>query len=57
MTYRELLSKLQAMTQDKLDDDVTVYFESHDEYFAVNSLNVQDGDDVLHDGHRYLSAG
>ena len=55
MTYRQLLKVLQEAEDARLDDDVTIYDASEDEFFAVESVNVQLEDDVLDEGHIYLS--
>lgn len=52
LTYRELAHLLKNMHPDHLDDTVTVLYE--EEFLPVDHCFVQQGDDVLDDGHYYL---
>ena len=54
MTYRELKNQLDNMTDEALGQDVTVYLEDEDEYFAIMKTGLCD-DGVLDDGHLYLA--
>ena len=55
MTYRQLLEVLQAMPQDRLEDDVSVYVCDSDEYYPVEQVSITDDfSDVLDPGHIYL---
>ena len=53
MTYRELLEVLRDMTPEELDHTITIC-DSEGEMFAGQIL-IAKGDDVLHDGHLFLS--
>jgi hypothetical protein len=53
MTYRELLDRLEGLSDDELDSDVTVYDYEMDEYFPSTDLTFS-VDDVLDDGHPIL---
>jgi hypothetical protein len=54
MTYRKLIDRLNGLSEEQLNQDVTVYDPRLDEYFAVNSLSFSKDDDVLNKGHSYL---
>lgn len=57
MTYGELrnfLNALEKTNPTRLEDTVTVYLRGQTEFFPVLHVDVQDGDDVLDDGHVYL---
>jgi hypothetical protein len=56
MTYAELIAELQSLDPARLQDTVTVYVSSQDEFYAVNEFQiaVSDDNDVLDDGHAYL---
>jgi hypothetical protein len=53
MTYRQLLAALQELRPENLDNDVTIYITSDDEYFAAKGCGICD-DGVLEDGHPFL---
>lgn len=54
MKYRELKEKLNSLSEEQFEMDVTVY--KGDEYFALNSFHIESEDDVLDAGHPVLSA-
>lgn len=62
MTYAKLLERLQALTQEQLAQDVTVYDMDSDETYALQDMDVAGQeragmaapDGVLDDGHFYL---
>ena len=54
MTYRQLLDYLQAMSQERLDDNITIRDTDSDEYIPVQAIEVVDVPDVLDKGHVYL---
>ena len=56
MTYAELLNTLYEMPKDRLEDDITIYIESMDEYFAVTGSDIanEKTNDVLDNGHFFL---
>ena len=56
MTYAELLNTLYEMPKDRLEDDITIYIESMDEYFAVTGSDIanEKTNDVLDNGHLFL---
>lgn len=52
MKYRALLDLLKAMDEKELNQDVTVYLDSADEYLPLKSINfVGVEQDVLDPGH------
>ena len=53
MTYQQLIDQLQQLTDEQLQQDVTIYDESIDEYFALKVELVETTDvcDVLDPGH------
>lgn len=53
MTYRELRDKLDELTDEQLDCDVTVH-DLDDEYFPISSLETYDTEGVLDDNHPFL---
>lgn len=52
MTYGELLTMLQAMSADRLQDNATINLDG--EFYPVKDIVTQQGNDVLDDGHIYL---
>jgi hypothetical protein len=56
MTYRNLLKKLQETNGMRLDDDVTVYDRTNDEYYPGITVKETDEQeqDVLDDGHVFI---
>lgn len=54
MTYKELLEKLQNLTQEQLNQNVTMYDEKMDEFFALDDTGITDQDDVLDENHFFL---
>lgn len=53
MTYQQLIDQLQQLTDEQLQQDVTIYDESIDEYFAlkVELVETTDTCDVLDPRH------
>jgi hypothetical protein len=54
MTYLELLDALHELSEDQLEDTVTIHLLDQDEFFAVTDCNCAIGDDILHDNHFFL---
>lgn len=58
MTYRDLLNQLKDLSQERLDDDVTVYLTLSEETIPVNSsFTVSNSDPqagILDEGHFVL---
>jgi len=58
MTYKALIEKLQNLTLEQLEDDVTIYVAEDDEFYPVFDLDVsgQDSpsDGILDEGHIFL---
>lgn len=55
LTYRELLNRLQKLTPEQLNQSVTVYHGSVDEFFPVYTTDVTyTDDDRLDFNHFYL---
>ena len=54
MTYRELLEKLKTLTVDQLNQDVTVFVATEEEYYPVATVAVTVEDDVLDPDHIVL---
>ena len=58
MTYAELIQRLQQATPEQLQQDVTVYVASIDEFYPVFASSVMEADDdtqVLDPGHIYFT--
>ena len=58
MKYRQLLDELQLLSEEQLDQDVTVYVSGVDEYYALRSdypVAISEADDVLDEDHFYLA--
>ena len=55
MTYRQILKQLQNLVDSRLDDTATIYNENKDEFYPILAGKVQQEDDVLDDGHYYLT--
>jgi hypothetical protein len=55
-TYRKLLKALQNLPDNRLDDDVTVYIKTDDEYHAATGASIaeEETNDVLDDGHLFI---
>lgn len=56
LTYRTLKKYLDSLSDEQLDDNVTVYLSEYDEYYPVEAVYTSESDDVLHSGHVYLTA-
>ena len=54
MTYRELLEELKTLTIDQLNQDVTVFVATEEEYYPVATVAVAVEDDVLDPDHIVL---
>ena len=54
LTYRELKRQLNAMSEEWLDANVTIYLTETDEWFPVKRNLVAVETDVLDEGHPYL---
>ena len=54
LTYRELVDRLQKLTPEQLNQSVTVYHGSVDEFFPVYTTGVTHMDDTLDANHFYL---
>jgi hypothetical protein len=55
MQYRDLLKNLSALTDEQLNQDVTVWQSDTDDYFPGTKLSISDDkNDVLDPGHPYL---
>ena len=52
ITYRELLEKLSLLSDEQLNSTVTIR-DQHDEWYP-GIISIQDGDDVLDDGHPFI---
>jgi hypothetical protein len=53
MTYAELLKLLLQMSKERLQDNVTIFFD--DEFYGDVYLHNANDNGVLDDGHIYLS--
>ena len=54
MTYRELLKRLEGLTEEQLNDTVTVFEPYDQEYTAIIDTDATVVDDVLHEDHVFL---
>ena len=57
MKYRDLLTELQLLSEEQLNQDVTVYVSGADEYYPLvpdYPVAVSEADDVLDADHFYL---
>ena len=56
MTWLKLKQYIERMTQEQLNQDVTIHLDSKDEFFAVDHAELCDSneEDRLDDGHPYL---
>ena len=54
MKYKDLKVWMDCLTEEELNQDVTVYDEDSKEYHPVVDLNFAEGDDVLDHGHTIL---
>lgn len=56
MTFQNLLDKLQKLTPEQLNSDVTVCDSNRDEFVPVFEFKISDAsNDVLDEGHPFLS--
>lgn len=54
MTYKQMLSFINELSDEQLEMDVTVYLETDDEFFPVLDFAVTDETDVLDTDHPYI---
>jgi hypothetical protein len=54
LTYRQLLSIIQKMDSEQLDQSVSVYMPDMDEFVGVKNVLEANSTDVLDYGHSYL---
>jgi hypothetical protein len=56
MNYKQLIEKLNTLPPERLEDTVTVYDETRDEFLPVVDSEIANPDtiDVLDEGHFYL---
>ena len=54
MTYKELLDKLKSLSNDQLDQTVTVFHGSTDEFYPAHSTGITHENDILDANHFYL---
>jgi hypothetical protein len=56
MTYRELLNDLKQLSEEHLDDTVTVFDPYTEEFTAiVHGVECDDAVDVLDEGHYFMT--
>ncbi len=55
LTWREIRDELNRLSEDRLDDNATVYLKGEDEWMPVMDMGITEEDDVLDKGHSYLS--
>ncbi len=55
MTYRELRALLGCLNDEQLDSEVTIFDSAEDEFFPAGGFHVQPCDDVLDEGHPYIT--
>lgn len=58
MTYAELKDMLKEFTDEELNQTVTVYVSSEDEFYGLELTDMKTSDDsidVLDPGHKYLA--
>jgi len=55
ITYRQLREKLNSLPEKNLDDHVTMYDQSSDEYYSAEAIEVTSGEnEVLEEGHLFI---
>lgn len=55
MTYKELLTRLSAMSESELALDATVWVSDFDEFWCVRYVSDDAEADVLDKGHPYMA--
>lgn len=57
MNYRQLLNVLERLTDEELNQDITIYSISDDEFFPARALGIanKQDTDVLDEGHLYIT--
>jgi len=46
MTYRELVDKIQELTEEQKDKDITIFNSAEGEYYPMDVFNINDNDVV-----------
>ena len=54
MKYYQLRNWLDTLSDEQLEEDVTIHLATEDEWIPVVNVGVTTKDDVLHKGHFYL---
>lgn len=54
MTWRELRDKLNTLTDEQLNTDVTIFDGNVGEFAPADGFDIADADDVLDTGHPFL---
>lgn len=55
MTYRQLKERINKLSENQLDCDITVYKPDEDEYYPTHiSVGITEENDVLDEGHPYF---
>ncbi len=54
-TWRELRDKLNTLSQEELDCNVTIFDGNVGEFHPASDISVADADDVLDTGHLFLN--
>lgn len=55
ITYRELKEKLEKLTEEQLDMNVSFYDKMNDEYYSGGAFFITDEDDVLDKNHPVIT--
>lgn len=54
MTYKELKEKLDTLTPEQLEDNVTVCDQNQAEFFEASDVETTKDDEILHAKHFYI---
>lgn len=54
LTYKDLLNALNELNQTELEQNVSIYFESLDEYYTLSHTDTVTETEVLDAGHKIL---
>lgn len=54
MTYKDLLNKLNSLSEEQLNQNVTIFHGSQDEFYPVYKSDFAHENDVLDKDHFYL---
>jgi hypothetical protein len=55
MTYRELMTRIQQMTEDQKDSDLTIFVSDIDEFYPAELRFTDESEDRLDPSHPFIA--